>query len=182
MFDSKIKYFSNLLQLILGGGKRFFLPKNVSNGSRTDKRNLIEEYKCKMYNSKKSFAVLQNASDLRQADLAKYDHVLGLLAMDHMAYDADRDPLEQPTLAEMTQKAIEMLSKNKNGYFLLVEGGRIDHGKFFFFRYLEMRDSYISIVANKKGHHESKASRALDEFVRFDEAIGNYILEYFNRI
>jgi len=49
----------------------------------------------------------------------------------------------------MTEKAIELLSKNKNGYFLFVEGGRIDHG-----------------------HHESKAVKALDEFVSFDESIG----------
>lgn len=50
---------------------------------------------------------------------------------------------------KMTEKAIELLSRNKNGYFLFVEGGRIDHG-----------------------HHESKAIKALDEFVSFDESIG----------
>lgn len=49
----------------------------------------------------------------------------------------------------MTQKAIELLSINKNGFFLLVEGGKIDHA-----------------------HHASNARRSLDEFVKFDEAIG----------
>lgn len=33
-----------------------------------------------------------------------------------------------PTLSEMTMKAIDILSRNPNGYFLFVEGGRIDHG------------------------------------------------------
>lgn len=49
----------------------------------------------------------------------------------------------------MTEKAIQILSKNPKGYFLLVEGGRIDHG-----------------------HHDGTAKRALNEFVQFDKAIG----------
>ena len=39
-----------------------------------------------------------------------------------MQYESQRDPSTDPTLAEMTEKAIEVLSKNKNGFFLLVEG------------------------------------------------------------
>jgi alkaline phosphatase len=45
-----------------------------------------------------------------------------------MAYEIERDELKEPSIIEMTQKAIEMLSLNPNGYFLLVEGGKIDHG------------------------------------------------------
>jgi alkaline phosphatase len=45
-----------------------------------------------------------------------------------MEYHLGADPEKQPTLAEMTQVAINILKKNKNGYFLFVEGGRIDHG------------------------------------------------------
>ena len=56
---------------------------------------------------------------------------------------------KEPSIKEMTKKAIELLSTNPNGYFLLVEGGKIDHG-----------------------HHASNARRALDDFVAFDEAIG----------
>lgn len=44
-----------------------------------------------------------------------------------MDYALDADRTKQPSLAEMTQVAIEMLDKNREGYFLLVEGGRIDH-------------------------------------------------------
>ncbi|MDR3218535.1 MAG: alkaline phosphatase [Dysgonamonadaceae bacterium] len=43
-----------------------------------------------------------------------------------MSYDIDRNPAEEPSLAEMTQKAIEKLSRNKNGFFLMVEGSKID--------------------------------------------------------
>jgi len=48
-----------------------------------------------------------------------------------MAYEIERDELKEPSIIEMTQKAIEMLSLNPNGYFLLVEGGKIDHGLLF---------------------------------------------------
>lgn len=52
----------------------------------------------------------------------------GLFSMSHMSYagtkEAERD---EPSLAEMTLAAIEVLRKNQNGYVLFVEGGRIDH-------------------------------------------------------
>ncbi len=43
-----------------------------------------------------------------------------------MAYDLDRDPAKEPSLEEMTRKAIEKLSKNENGFFLMVEGSKVD--------------------------------------------------------
>ena len=48
-----------------------------------------------------------------------------------MSFEIDRDNNIEPSIIEMTQKAIEMLSLNPNGYFLLVEGGKIDHGLLF---------------------------------------------------
>ncbi len=48
--------------------------------------------------------------------------------MTHMDYDVQRNPDEQPSLAEMTAKAIELLSSTEGeGFFLMIEGGRIDH-------------------------------------------------------
>jgi alkaline phosphatase len=73
----------------------------------------------------------------------------GLFSHDHMSFEVDRDPEKEPSLIEMTQKAIELLEKSNNGYFLLVEGGLIDHG-----------------------HHLSQARKALEDFVMFDNAIG----------
>ena len=43
-----------------------------------------------------------------------------------MAYDLDRNPNEQPSIEEMTRTAIEKLSTNPNGFFLMVEGSKID--------------------------------------------------------
>ncbi|MDR3267623.1 MAG: alkaline phosphatase [Tannerella sp.] len=43
-----------------------------------------------------------------------------------MAYDLDRDASREPSLEEMTRKAIEKLSKNENGFFLMVEGSKVD--------------------------------------------------------
>ena len=54
----------------------------------------------------------------------------------------------EPTLEYMTEKAINILKKNPNGFFLFVEGGKID-----------------------MAHHEDKAHIALDETVEFDKAI-----------
>ena len=51
---------------------------------------------------------------------------LGLFEYSHMNYEVDRahDVAGEPSLAEMTEKAISILSKNPRGYFLLVEGRR----------------------------------------------------------
>ncbi len=49
--------------------------------------------------------------------------LFGEQAMDN---DLDRDPAKQPSLAEMITKAIHTLSKNENGFFLVVEGSKID--------------------------------------------------------
>jgi alkaline phosphatase len=90
-----------------------------------------------------------NVTDFRKTDFKKYKRILGLLSYTHLDFECDRVDDEQPSLSEMTQKAIDFLSQNEKGYVLLVEGGRIDHG-----------------------HHGGKALRALDDFVSFDDAIG----------
>ena len=51
--------------------------------------------------------------------------VAGLFDYSHMAYDAERyesGPRSQPSLSEMTEKAIKILRKNEKGFFLFVEG------------------------------------------------------------
>ena len=57
--------------------------------------------------------------------------MLGIFNWDHMQYECDRevdqDSLEgEPSLTEMVEVAIKMLQKSDNGYFLMVEGGKID--------------------------------------------------------
>ena len=64
-----------------------------------------------------------------------------------MSYDLDRDPAKEPSLADMTTKVMDVLGKNSKGYFLMVEGGRIDHAL-----------------------HETTAKIALQDTVTFDGA------------
>lgn len=54
-------------------------------------------------------------------------NVFGLFNKNHINYIANRNA-DEPTLTEMTLKAIELLSQNEDGFVLFVEGGRIDHG------------------------------------------------------
>lgn len=65
-----------------------------------------------------------------------------------MQYHLLNDNSVEPSLIEMTQRALQMVSKNPNGYVLLIESGRIDHG-----------------------HHETKAKLALDETKHFEEVV-----------
>lgn len=53
--------------------------------------------------------------------------MLALFASNNMAYETERNQSVEPSLVEMTQKSISILSKHSKGFFLMVEGGRIDH-------------------------------------------------------
>lgn len=77
------------------------------------------------------------------------DYLLGLFEPGDMIYDLERNTESDPSLTEMVDVAIKILKKNPSGFYLLVEGGRIDHG-----------------------HHEGKAKQALHEAVEMDRAIG----------
>lgn len=72
----------------------------------------------------------------------------GLFSPEHLEYYLNANESLQPTLAEMTSVAIQMMQKEENGYFLFVEGGQIDHG-----------------------HHASKPHIALSEAHEFHKAI-----------
>ncbi|MDR3353517.1 MAG: alkaline phosphatase [Synergistaceae bacterium] len=113
--------------VVLGGGSRQFLPKSVAGSKRKDDRNLIEEFKAKGYDF---------ASDRAELAASKGGKILGLFGLDNMNVYLDREILKdpevlggltnQPNLMEMTEKAIDILSKNENGFFLMVEGACID--------------------------------------------------------
>lgn len=74
--------------------------------------------------------------------------VLGLFNRSHMSYQADRAETEEPSLAEMTTYTMDRLSKDKDGYVMMVEAGRIDHA-----------------------HHGSNAYRALKDLQALDDAV-----------
>lgn len=63
--------------------------------------------------------------DKRSLENVKCKKLIGLFSQSHIPYVLDRDN-NTPSLLDMTKKAIEILSKNENGFFLMVEGSRID--------------------------------------------------------
>ena len=119
------------LEVALGGGRTYLLPKTQSDpeypnvqGKRHDGRNLIQEFQTK-FNAQ----YVWNKSQFDAFNPASGRRLLGLFEPSHMKYDHDRlaDTGGEPSLAEMTDKAIEVLKRNRKGYFLMVEAGRIDH-------------------------------------------------------
>ena len=71
-----------------------------------------------------------------------------------LPYNIDRNPDKVPSLAEMTDKALELLSQNQNGFFLMVEGSQVDWAA-----------------------HANDAATMIDEFLAFDEAVGK-VMEF----
>ena len=126
----------NGFQIVFGGGRRKFLrktdldPKTGEAGDRTDNRNLIQDWENKMKNEGLTYKYVWNRTDFDSLRPGQYKRILALLNRDHMNYELDRKKQsDEPSLTEMTIKAITTLKTNPNGYFLLVEGGKIDHGK-----------------------------------------------------
>lgn len=76
------------------------------------------------------------------------EYILGLFEDSHMQYHMQSNLETEPTLAEMTEVAIRSLSRNEKGFFLFVEGGRIDHG-----------------------HHDNFVQLSLDETLEMDLAV-----------
>ncbi|KGF66755.1 alkaline phosphatase [Hoeflea sp. BAL378] len=115
---------AGVIDIALGGGRGMFIPADAKDeedkgGKRTDGRNLIEEAKVAgaqyVWNDE-TFAALGDAATTP---------VLGLFESSHMKYEADRTG--EPSLAEMTAATIKSLSGNENGFYLMVESGRVDH-------------------------------------------------------
>ena len=105
------------VNLLFGGGKIFFLPE-AEKGRRKDARNLTDEAK------QNGYVLVSTAEEMKNA---RGDKLLGLFNQGNMLFEIDRKGSREPSLAEMTSKALDALSKNKNGFFLMVEAGRIDH-------------------------------------------------------
>lgn len=144
----------NGLEVAMGGGRTYFLPKTVTDpeypsktGKRADGHNLTAEWQSKF--GPKS-AYVWNKSQFDAIDPAATTHLLGLFEPSHMQYEADRphDTAGEPSLADMTDKAIDILKKNRKGFYLHVEAGRIDHG-----------------------HHAGNAYRALTDAIALSDAV-----------
>lgn len=113
----------NGLEVALGGGRANFQPEGTGNGRRQDGKDITKDW----VSGRDGARYISTAAELASVDLDNTKHLLGLFNDSHMSYDANR-PSEEPSLADMTETAIKALSKNKKGYYLMVESGRIDHG------------------------------------------------------
>ncbi|MEQ1755173.1 MAG: alkaline phosphatase [Micropepsaceae bacterium] len=142
------------LDVVMGGGRDRFFPVELTDpeypekkGMRKDRKNLVEDWLAR-YSGNGTF--VWNRQGFNAVDPAKTGHLLALFEPSHMQFEADhaKDKAGEPSLAEMTAKAIDILKRNRNGYFLMVEGGRIDHA-----------------------HHAGNAARALEDTVAFDNAV-----------
>jgi alkaline phosphatase len=106
------------IEVLMGGGLRHFLPE-ARGGERADGRDLLKEA------TQDGYHIVQSASALEQAPADSA--LLGLFADSHMAYEIDRAQTSQPSLAMMTRHALDRLAGNEDGFFLMIEGSRIDH-------------------------------------------------------
>ncbi|MEO8157681.1 MAG: alkaline phosphatase [Betaproteobacteria bacterium] len=141
------------IDVALGGGRGKFLPRGTRDpeypdktGERKDGRDLTREWLTRYPKS----AYVWNKAQLEAIDVRQVRHLLGLFDPSHMKYEHDRgkDAAGEPSLTEMTGKALDLLALNQKGYFLMVEGGRIDHA-----------------------HHAGNAYRALTDTIEFARAV-----------
>ncbi len=141
------------LTVAMGGGRTEFMRAGEDDpvvrgmvGQRLDGRDLIGEWKQRHPDG----AYVWNRQQLQAIDPAKTSRLLGLFNPSHLNYEHERvaGKLDEPSLAEMTTRAIDVLKQNPNGFLLMVEGGRIDHAL-----------------------HAGNAYRALDETIAFADAV-----------
>ncbi len=140
------------IEVALGGGRTKFLPRTARDpeepalrGERRDGRDLVSEWRRKF-----GGAVVHDLPGFTAVDPERTTRLLGLFDPSHMEYviDRTRDAGGEPSLAEMTTKAIAILERNPRGWFLMVEAGRIDHA-----------------------HHAGNAQRALRETIALSDAV-----------
>jgi alkaline phosphatase len=144
------------LEVALGGGRSKFYTVDEADpeyerrkGTRRDGRSLWSEWA----RGRPRSAYVWNKAQFDAVDPAATDRLLGLFEPSHMKFEIDRAKSgDEPSLAEMTEKALAILAKNPKGYFLMVEGGRIDHA-----------------------HHLSNAHRALTDAIAFSDAVARAV-------
>lgn len=144
------------IEVVMGGGRRHFLPNEKSansadaiseiEGDRTDGRNLVEEW-ASLY---PSGIYIEDQPGFDALDSENTRQLFGLFNESHMRYAADRknDIGGEPSLTEMTAMAIDILDNNPEGFLLVVESGRIDHG-----------------------HHAGSAYAALHDTIEYSRAV-----------
>ena len=141
------------IDVVLGGGRTMFMTAEQNDpeeafrkGLRRDGRDLIKAWQTRYPNGR----YVWNSAQFNALDLHAHGPLLGLFEADHMEFEADRarDAAGEPSLTDMTRAAITALQANPEGFFLMVEAGRIDHG-----------------------HHAGNAYRALTDAIELSNAV-----------
>uniref|UniRef100_A0A8D0H5W0 Alkaline phosphatase n=1 Tax=Sphenodon punctatus TaxID=8508 RepID=A0A8D0H5W0_SPHPU len=141
------------INVILGGGRMYMTPRRTpdpeypadpkQNGTRKDGINLIQRW----LSTKEAAHYVWDKEGLDAVDENSTDYLMGLFEPKDMKYELNRNASTDPSLVEMTEKAVRILRRNPNGFFLFVED-EVDHG-----------------------HHSGKAKQALTEAVMLDRAV-----------
>ena len=138
--------------VVLGGGSAYFLPQATAGSKRKDDKDYFKMFQDAGY------AVAIDKNELATAAQSNQAKLLGLFHTGNMDVTLDRDFLKkgtvdkfpnQPGLVEMTKVALDRLSKNPDGFFLMVEGASVD-----------------------KMSHPMDWDRSVFEVIEFDKAIG----------
>ncbi|MFA6955571.1 MAG: alkaline phosphatase [Thermoanaerobaculia bacterium] len=149
------------LKVLMGGGAYHFIPRSQPGSQRTDDRNVIRDF------TRAGFRFIDTRTQLKAIDPARDTKLLALFTMGNMNVAFDKlklgDPSivaaypDQPFLEEMTSKAIAILERYPDGFFLMVEGAHID-----------------------KQAHVMDAERSLYDVIQLDRAVA-VALEFANR-
>lgn len=139
--------------VIIGGGRRFYEPEN-DGGRRTDGVNLLDVARERGYSVANEWSELRNVQSLP---------VLSLLNSSHLPFEIDRDASREASLAELTEKTLELLAADGRPFFVMIEAGRIDHGS-------HANDPQATL-------HETLAyDAAIEVALRFARADGNTLI------
>ena len=104
--------------VLLGGGADYFLPEKAPGGKRKDGKDIVAQFRAK------GWQIATNTAELKAATGAR---LLGLFADEDMDFDIERDPVKEPTMAEMTAAALKALSQESPaGFVLFVESENTD--------------------------------------------------------
>ncbi|WP_419661151.1 alkaline phosphatase [Desulfosarcina variabilis str. Montpellier] len=130
-------YLNSDVDFLAGGGIRHFIPQSEAlkntdavgqpiKSKRKDERNLVQEFEAKGY---RTFIGMQGAKAFATTDFSSVDKVFAAFTYTHLPYEIERihQYTHLPSLARMTRAGIDVLSNDPDGFFLMVEGGRIDH-------------------------------------------------------
>lgn len=140
--DIALQFAEGQFDVALGGGTAMFYGKDKG-GRRGDAAADLPA----QWASRSGGVVVTDTAGLRAAPMDT--PVLGIFNPSHLTYMVDRKPdSPEPTLTDMTAQAIARLKANPEGFYLMVEGGRIDHA-----------------------HHGGQAGYALEETVEFARAV-----------